>query len=210
MSRNNFGGGMKIACLKYYCVHFQLFLLKRFYSLAQIVLYHASWRSIWLTRNKAFFFVQKEGEIDINFALRKKRLEGVAKKIRYRLRSSNLKSFKRNVSSGRGVLFPWHYTPPYHFLRQTLWQIIFKVLFESFSKVLRATGEIAEFSNGLYFGSGFVWGRKKCFVMKILLRFLWNFEQVCIGKEKNNVPISLSPYSDTSAYPLHTWIVLLN
>ena len=78
--KEQFWGRMKIACLKYYCVHFQLFLLKRFYSSAQIVLYHASWRSIWLTRNKAFFFVQKEGEVVINFALRKKRLEGVAKK----------------------------------------------------------------------------------------------------------------------------------
>ena len=173
MSMNNFGGGMKIACLKFH-LFFQLFLLKRFYSWAQIVLYHASWRSIWRTRNKALFFVQKEGEVDINFALRKKRLEGVAKKNSLPFThffslvgekkmggSSNLNSFKSNVSSGRGVLFPWHYTPPYHFLRQTLWQIIFKVLFESFSKVLRATGEIAEFSNGLYFGSGFVWGRKK-------------------------------------------------
>ena len=65
---NNFGGGMKIACLKCYLL-FQLFFLKRFYSSAQI-LFHASWRSS--IRNKPFFCAKKRRGVDINFALRKK------------------------------------------------------------------------------------------------------------------------------------------
>ena len=68
MSMNNFGGDMKIACRKYYLL-FQLFLLKRFYSSAQI-LFHASWRSS--IRNKRFFLQKKRRGVDINFALRKK------------------------------------------------------------------------------------------------------------------------------------------
>ena len=53
------------------------------------------------------------------------------------------------------------------------------------------------------------WG--KITVMKIMLEFSWNFSVSLYWKRKKyNVPIPLSPYSDTSVYPLHTWIVLLN
>ena len=52
---------------------------------------------------------------------------------------------------------------------------------------------------------------RKITVMKILLEFSWNFSVSLYWKRKKyNVPIPLSPYSDTSVYPLHTWIVLLN
>ena len=53
------------------------------------------------------------------------------------------------------------------------------------------------------------WGKNT--VMKILLEFSWNFSVSLYWKRKKyNVPIPLSPYSDTSVYHLHTWIVLLN
>ena len=58
----------------------------------------------------------------------------------------------------------------------------------------------------------FVWSRrKKC--ISLWWSYSGSFEtfsKFVLETEKINVPISLSPYSDTSAYPLHTWIVLLN
>ena len=74
---NNFGGGMKIACLKCYLL-FQLFLLKRFYSSAQI-LFHASWRSS--IRNKPFFCAKKKKGSWYQFCVKKKDLKVLQKKI---------------------------------------------------------------------------------------------------------------------------------
>ena len=53
------------------------------------------------------------------------------------------------------------------------------------------------------------WG--KITVVNILLEFSWNFSVSLYWKRKiYNAPKPLSPYSDTSAYHLHTWNVLVN
>ena len=75
---------------------------------------------------------------------------------------------------------------------------------------LRGKIEIAEFPKGLYFAVVF-WLEKIFIVMKIFFGFSWNFSVSLHWKRKKyNVPIPFSPYGDTSAYPLHTWNVLLN
>ena len=52
---------------------------------------------------------------------------------------------------------------------------------------------------------------QKNIVLKILFGFLWSFSVSMFWKRKKfTVPIQLLPHSDTSAYPLHTWNVLLN
>ena len=58
--------------------------------------------------------------------------------------------------------------------------------------------------------SFFCFGQKNI-VLKILFGFLWSFSVSMFWKRKKfTVPIQLPPHNDTSAYPLHTWIVLLN
>ena len=57
----------------------------------------------------------------------------------------------------------------------------------------------------------FLFWAKKILLMKILIGFLWSFSVNLFWKRKKfTVPIQLPPHSDTSVYPLHTWIVLLN